>query len=138
MCDLTPHFETCNPFVESAKEFEVFQKRLARNELRGLLGHALAAPVCPDDEAMDYLSTQFLCRMIADLKFDGVIYASSQYRPKRLPSGPRREDDALNYLLFDPEAAQQEGPAETFQIEATSYEFSPHKVQHRSPTHSGK
>jgi len=65
--------------------------------------------------------------------------ANRRRAPKGLPSGPpRHEVYALNHLLFDPEAAQQEGPAETFQIEAISYEFSPHKMRHRSPTHSGK
>ncbi|MGD0041085.1 MAG: RES family NAD+ phosphorylase [Isosphaeraceae bacterium] len=139
MCDLAPHFETGTPFVESDEAFAAFQKAHARNELRGLLGHALAAPVCPGDEAMDYLATQFLCRMIAVLNFDGVIYASSQYqRSKRLPSGPpRRNDHALNYLLFDPGSAQQEGLAENFKIEAMIYRFSPHALPRRSSTHSG-
>ncbi|HVV16080.1 MAG TPA: RES family NAD+ phosphorylase [Polyangia bacterium] len=113
ICDFTGH-EVCTPFVESETEFERYRATGDRNDARWRLGRVLAEPVRAGDEDRDYLPTQFLVRMIADLGFDGVAYASSQ----------RGTNAAVNYLFFDPRsAAPVDDTAEEITVGRIRYEW---------------
>ncbi len=115
ICDLIPHFETGSPF----EHFDRFVEGQRRNELRGTLGKALAQRV-DGDPGNDYLPTQFLCQMVRDMGFDGVAYESTQH--PHVPTGfmaPKRDEFYINYVLFDPSGATQEGLTEEYEVRST-------------------
>ncbi len=61
-------------------------------EVLTTLGRELTRPVHHEDPVTEYLPSQFLCELILDLGYDGVVYGSSYGSGK-------------NVLLFDPDAA---------------------------------
>jgi hypothetical protein len=61
-------------------------------EILSSLGRELSKPVHHEEPAVEYIPSQFLCELILDLGYDGVVYGSGY--------GPGK-----NILLFDPLAA---------------------------------
>lgn len=111
VCDLRPTPEPVSAFVETDEQYAEFERGVGRNEGKRILGRELSKPVRRDDEAKDYLPTQALVQLIAELGFDGVAYASAQR-----PGGS-------NFLFFDPEIATQSGASEEVHIAGVNYTF---------------
>ncbi len=57
-----------------------------------ILGRELATPIVPNNTAIDYIPSQFLCEFIKKCGFDGVAYGSAM-------------SNGMNLALFDPDLA---------------------------------
>lgn len=69
-----------------------FQKQLKREEFLRSLSEHMTRPVMPDDEAFDYLPTQFIADFLATsrtIKLDGILFPSTQSK-----------NNARNIVLF--------------------------------------
>ncbi len=87
MVDLVSSFYLESPFGIEFLAFELSSRRLLR-----ILSSELSRPVSVDDGPIEYLPSQFLCELILNSGYDGVIY----------PSG---FGDDKNFLIFDIKAA---------------------------------
>lgn len=73
--DLRCPRRTVSPFVLSdEREVALLQGDI---EFLTHLGDELTRPVIPDAAAIDYIPSQYLCELIKNCGYDGVIYASS-------------------------------------------------------------
>ena len=113
ICDLTPALHCTGAFGDE-DAFAVYAASVEASELRTVLGGRLASPVRSGEEDAEYLPTQFLVRMIADAGFEGVRFKSSQ----------KGGSDSYNYVLFDPNAAEQRGKTQEIHVHKLSYSFS--------------
>ncbi len=95
--DLRNPRKTVSPFLLDDEE----QIGMLRRDIGFLEGLAreLRAPVLPVDAAIDYIPSQYLCELIKDCGFDGVLYGSSVGR-------------GINLALFDPDRAVASNLAE--------------------------
>lgn len=106
------------PFVVSDDAYASQRDMARRNRGKRVLGRALAEPVRPEDEDIEYIPTQFLARMIANLGLDGAAYASSQRAGRRQAF---RGNATSNFLFFDPDVAVPTGDLWVFTVEAVRY-----------------
>jgi len=53
-----------------------------------LLGNELSKPIIPREANLEYLPSQYLCELLKDIGFNGIIYKSSI-------------SDGNNYVIFD-------------------------------------
>lgn len=63
-------------------------------EARHAIGQRFARAIRPHDTAKEYLTTQFLARLVQDMGLDGIAYGSAQ------------QSEGFNYVFFDPLIAE--------------------------------
>lgn len=88
--DLRSPRATVSPFLLD-EEQEIGMLRRDIGFLEGL-AKELRTPVLPNDAAVDYIPSQYLCELIKDSGFDGVVYGSSV-------------GDGINLAMFNPDFA---------------------------------
>jgi hypothetical protein len=91
LADLREPRKLVTPFV-CESESDLVQLR-ADIEFLERLGDELTRPVLPRSAAIDYIPSQYLCELIKNIGFDGVIYKSSV-------------GDEMNIALFYPQKAE--------------------------------
>ena len=77
-----------------------------------LLGKELSKPIIPREANLEYLSSQYLCELIKQIGFHGIIYKSS------VSAGN-------NYVIFNDEKLEA---TEIFQYEITDIQTFSHKI----------
>ncbi len=73
MFDLREPKNTISPF-EWIDEIEFIYKHMPYLDL---LGNELSKPIIPSKANLEYLSSQYLCEMIKQIGYHGIIYKSS-------------------------------------------------------------
>tara|TARA_R110000824_G_scaffold272369_1_gene460883 strand:- start:195 stop:1232 length:1038 start_codon:yes stop_codon:yes gene_type:complete len=98
--DLRNPRATVSPFLLDDEQ----QIGMLRRDIGFLEGLAkeLRTPVLPNDAAVDYIPSQYLCELIKDSGFDGVVYGSSV-------------GDGINLAIFNPSSAKV-GLVEEFSV----------------------
>jgi hypothetical protein len=84
------------PRIESPFFDEHLAWRLETHALFRQFGDELSRPILPDEPESQYLRTQHLCDLVRDAGYGGIAY------PSAMGLG-------YNVVLFDPEAAVEEG-----------------------------
>ncbi len=102
--DLRDPQETISPF-EQLDELEFLYSHMP---FLILLGDELAKPVIPSRANLDYLSSQYLCEIIKQIGFHGIIYKSSIA-------------EGHNYVIFD-DRRLKAGSIKKFRISRMSYD----------------
>lgn len=85
LADLRNPRKTISPFEPEDEQIELIFKNMG---LLCRLGEELTMPILPKSAHLEYLPSQYLCELIKDCGFNGVIYASAL--------GP-----GINYAIFD-------------------------------------
>ncbi|MHA6332658.1 RES family NAD+ phosphorylase [Qipengyuania sp. CAU 1752] len=107
LIDLRKPRQMITPFVMA----EIAEVAAVRGEIDFLerLGKELTTPVLPNAAAVDYIPSQYLCELIKQVGYDGVIYESSV-------------SDGINLALFSPSKAQV-GELSRARIDQVSVDF---------------
>jgi RES domain-containing protein len=86
LADLREPKSTISPFeLNEENELELIYKNMP---FLTLLGNELSKPIIPREANLEYLSSQYLCELIKQLGFHGIIYKSSVA-------------DGNNYVIFN-------------------------------------
>jgi hypothetical protein len=92
LLDLRSPKGKASPFnLDDIAGIDVFSFRVDLGLLE-LLGEELTRPVLPESAALNYIPTQYICELIKNCGYDGVIYRSSI-------------EDGINLALFDKDKA---------------------------------
>lgn len=83
LADLREPKSTISPF-ELNEDLELIYKNMP---FLTLLGNELSKPIIPREANLEYLSSQYLCELLKDIGFHGIIYKSSI-------------SDGNNYVIF--------------------------------------
>lgn len=108
LVDLSSPRERISPFKLDADSLH--RVRSCMNFLC-VLGRDLSSPTPPYRAATDYLVTQYLCELIKDLGYDGVMYSSAV-------------SDGLNVAAFDPSLFEAVGTVEQHVIRGIEFAIS--------------
>jgi len=84
LADLREPKSTISPF-ELNEDLELIYKNMP---FLTLLGNELSKPIIPREANLEYLPSQYLCELLKDIGFNGIIYKSSI-------------SDGNNYVIFD-------------------------------------
>ena len=86
LADLRDPKNTISPFeLNEENELELIYKNMP---FLTLLGNELSKPVIPREANLEYLPSQYLCELLKNIGFHGIIYRSSIA-------------DGNNYVIFD-------------------------------------
>ena len=86
LADLRDPKNTISPFeLNEDNELELIYKNMP---FLTLLGNELSKPIIPRVANLEYLSSQYLCELLKQLGFHGIIYKSSI-------------SDGYNYVIFN-------------------------------------
>jgi len=84
LADLREPKSTISPF-ELNEDLELIYKNMP---FLTLLGNELSKPIIPREANLEYLPSQYLCELLKDIGFHGIIYKSSI-------------SDGNNYVIFN-------------------------------------
>jgi hypothetical protein len=101
LADLRDPRSTISPFELSGEnDLEMIYKNIP---FLSLLGNELSKPIIPRDANLEYLSSQYLCELLKQIGFHGIIYKSSV-------------SEGNNYVIFNDDKLR---PVRTFQYRIT-------------------
>ena len=110
LADLRDPRSTISPFELSGEnDLEMIYKNIP---FLSLLGNELSKPIIPRDANLEYLSSQYLCELLKQIGFHGIIYRSSV-------------SEGNNYVIFNDEKLR---PVRTFQYRITDIKTSSEEV----------
>jgi hypothetical protein len=111
VADLTQASRLQSPFGH-----EDLSGAVQRADLLLCLNDALAEPINPDFEAIDYVPCQYVVEIIRDAGFDGVRYRSAMH------------EGGHNIVFFDPDDLEPAGEPELFRVDGQQISYKKCKI----------
>lgn len=109
LIDLSKPRSTISPFALQLESIGDVRNSM---EFLCLLGEELSTPTLPHRVNIDYLASQYLCELIKNIGYDGVMYESSQ-------------TGGLNITFFDPLMAEPEIDVKNYKVTGLDLSFEP-------------